>query len=139
MLVMICLKQKGSGPSELNERVFLLPKQNVKDASSDMWMRETGGGVSTWWWSSLEPDVFRVRVINAFERATPDPNKDLDHRIRPVLCAGMIESKKSDYDRPRPFSERRGQQRSCSKSSCTQGGGGVGERNPGDRRPPRPG
>jgi len=36
--------QKGSGPSEWNERVFLLPKQNVKDARSDMY--EEAGVVS---------------------------------------------------------------------------------------------
>jgi len=29
--------QKGSGPSEWNEKVFLLPKQNVMDATSDMY------------------------------------------------------------------------------------------------------
>jgi len=37
MVVVSCLRQKGSGPSELNERVFLLPKQNVMDAISDMY------------------------------------------------------------------------------------------------------
>ena len=37
MVVVSCLRQKGSGPSEWNEKVFLLPKQNVMDAMSDMY------------------------------------------------------------------------------------------------------
>ena len=37
MVVVSCLRQKGNGPSEWNEKVFLLPKQNVMDAMSDMY------------------------------------------------------------------------------------------------------
>lgn len=36
MVVVNCLRQKGSGPSEWSESVFSLPKQNVMDAMSDM-------------------------------------------------------------------------------------------------------
>ena len=34
---MSCLRQKGTGPSEWNERVFLLPKQNDMGATSDIY------------------------------------------------------------------------------------------------------
>ena len=36
MVVVSCLRQKGTGPSEWNVKVCLLPKQNVADAKSDI-------------------------------------------------------------------------------------------------------
>lgn len=37
MVVVSCLREKGNGPSEWNVKVFLLAKQNVTDAMSDMY------------------------------------------------------------------------------------------------------
>jgi len=44
MVVVSCLRQKGTGPSEWNERVLLLPKQNDMGAMSDIY-----GAVSLVW------------------------------------------------------------------------------------------